>query len=268
MLSKLLYILLGIIIFCSSGQVWAEINIPLNPVMELNGSSREDIFNMRRKAVDQVPELGPKNYQPNKRIFGRIEDGKPWWGFLGLCHYGPGKKSILGNSKESGFIANPYLLVGVEGAHGLIAYRRSATSEEFYPQPTQLTWEDSGAWGRVTYNVSDFYAAMVRYQGPDPKSLYLSDYNARDFGFHYLVIDSATSQNITAAFDQKIPILQLIHVGPSCGYPGGCNNKSPLQPELEVHWSQLPARISLKLWKKVPSDATQKADMDFIIDLN
>ena len=267
--NRVLFILLwGVIFFCFPGYVLADINIPLNSVMELNGKSREDILNLRRKYVDQVSELAPKNYRPDKSIFDRIQANKPWWGFLGICHYGPGKKSILGNSKESRFIANPYLLVGVEEAHGLIAYGRSVTAEEFYPQPTRLIWEEGRREARVTYNVSGFYAALLRYGGDDPKSLYLSDYNARDFGFHYLLIDSASSQNIKAAFDQKIPIKQFIHVGKSCGYPGGCNNKSPLQPELEIHWTQLPARIYLKLWKKSPSAITRKADMDFIIDLN
>ncbi|MBF0123182.1 MAG: hypothetical protein HQL21_07260, partial [Candidatus Omnitrophica bacterium] len=102
----------------------------------------------------------------------------------------------------------------------------------------------------------------------DPKSLYLSDYNARDFGFKFVAIDSALSQNINAAFDQKIPIKQFIHPGKSCGYPGGCNNKSPFQSQLKVSWKRLPARIHVKLWRKDPKLVTEKEDMSFIIDLN
>ncbi|MBF0123181.1 MAG: hypothetical protein HQL21_07255, partial [Candidatus Omnitrophica bacterium] len=160
---SLFFLLLGALVLCASAHAVADVNISLNSVMDLNGKSRADILDLRQRAVDQVPDLSPRKYRPSKQVFGRMKSGKPWWGLLGICHYGPGRKSILGNSKESRFIRNPYLLVGVEEAHGLMAYGRSATSEEFYPEPTQLTWDEGRAWGSVTYNVSGFYAALVRY---------------------------------------------------------------------------------------------------------
>ncbi len=133
--------------------------------------------------------------------------------------------------------------------------------------PTKLIWGKGASSGEVTYNITDYHRKTSACGYGDIRKLYLSDYNARDFGFNYFAMDSAKSKNITAAFDQIIPIIQYIHTGGSCGYPGGCNNKSPTQPELVIKWEELPAKIYLKLWKVSPADTTQKADMDFIIEL-
>jgi len=245
----------------------ATVEVPLNPPREFDGGSREGILNLRRLYVNKITELAPKNYQPNMDVFGQIEDGKPWWGLLGMCYYGNGEKSIVGNSKESRFIINPYLLIGVEELNAHIVRPLPSYPKEFYPTPARLTWVRDGSGGQVTYNITDYYQKALNYSYPDPNMLYLSDYNARDFGFNYFEIDSASSKNITAAFDKIIPIIQFIHTGGSCCYPGGCNNKSPSQSELAIKWHKLPAKIYLKLWKNSPASATQKPDMYFIIEL-
>jgi hypothetical protein len=243
------------------------IDIPLNSPVVLNGSSKEYILKLRRQYIDKIPALAPKNYKPSMDVFGQIQDGKPWWGMMGMCYYGPGEKSILGVSKESRFIVNPYLLVGAEEVNAHIIPVKDAVDKEFYPSPIRLSWQKNGSQAQVTYNVEEFYRQAVKYRYPDTNDLYLSDYNARDFGFNYLAVDSSGSENITAAFDKIININQFIHTGGSCGYPGGCNNKSPHQDELVIKWSKLPAKISIRLWKAQPANARQKADMEYIIDL-
>jgi len=243
------------------------VDVPLNPPRELDGVSREAILNLRRQYINKISVLAPNNYQPNMDVFGQIQNGKPWWGLLGMCYYGPGKNSILGKSEESRFIINPYLLIGVEEFNAHIVRFVPLAPEEFYPTPTRLTWSRDGSMGQVTYNITSYYQKALDYSYPDTHSLYLSDYNARDFGFNYFEIDSAKSKNITATFDKIIPIIQFMHTGGSCGYPGGCNNKSPSQVDLEIKWQKLPAKIYLKLWKNSPANATQKSDMDFIIEL-
>jgi hypothetical protein len=243
------------------------VEVPLNPPRELDGVTREAILNLRRQYINKISVLAPKDYQTNMDVFGQIQDRKPWWGLLGMCYYGPGGNSILGKSKESRFIVNPYLLIGVEELNAHIVRSVPMAPEEFYPTPARLMWKRDGSMGQVNYNITSYYQKTLDYAYSDTHSLYLSDYNARDFGFNYFEIDSAKSENITAAFDKIIPIIQFIHTGGSCGYPGGCNNKSPSQAELEIKWQKLPAKIYLKLWKNAPADATQKPDMDFIIEL-
>ena len=244
------------------------ITISINPLMDFNGLSRANILSLRQQYIQQIPRLAPANYFPNMAIFGQIQDGRPWWGMLGMCYYGPGQKSILGHAEESRFIVNPYLLIGVQESTAHIVRNSSLMVQEIYPKPTSLIWQQMGSWGRVTYDITSYYQKARLYRYTNGQDLYLTDYNARDQGFNSLAIDSALSKNIIGTFDRIIPIVQFIHTGGSCGYPGGCNNMSPTQAELNVQWNSLPARIYVKLWKLPVRNAAQKSDMDFIIDLN
>ncbi len=243
------------------------IEIPLNPLRTLNGLSRDDIFNSRRENVNKIPALAPKNYEPSMNIFGQIQDGKPWWGLLGLSYFGPGKQSIEGHSRESQFIDNPYLLAGICEKYAQIVTDKSLFPNEIYSKPLKLIWGRDGSFGQIIYNVSQSYQLAVLYRYADPQEQYLALINARDFGFNFFTIDASRSRNISGAVNKILPIIQYIHTGGSCGYPGGCNNRSPTQPELIFKWNRLPARIYLKLWKGQPQDFSQKADMDFVIDL-
>lgn len=246
----------------------SEISISLEQPAEFNFKAKQEIYEIRRSRVLQYRQLAPANYNPSEEVFGQIQDGKPWVGLLGACYYGYGEKIILGRSKEARFILNPHLLIGIEEffyARGI--YHKVFDPEEFYLTPIRLAWKQNGSRGQVTYDVTGYYQKELKYFSGAPKKFYLSDYNARDFGFNYFAIDASRSENITAAFDKAIPIIQFIHTGGSCGYPGGCNNKSPLQPDLLIEWRTLPATIYLKLWKDLPASAAQKPDMIFVINM-
>jgi hypothetical protein len=243
------------------------INIPINPLMELNGMSRDDIFALRQKYIHQIPSLAPANYQPNMDVFGQIQDGKPWWGVLGFYYYGPGQESIEGPSYYSQFIANPYLLVGIT-TQAYYVKDSSIVPKDLTPMPTKLIWEKNGTWGQVIYNISDFNQEAQSDHFSSSEILNLELINARDFGFKFFSIDSSQSSGIKASVDKIIPLIQFIHTGGSCGYPGGCNNRSPTQADLVFNFTGLPARVYLKLWKNQVNDVSQKEDMDFIIDLN
>ncbi len=243
------------------------IEIPLNPLRKLDGFSREDIFNSRRENVNKISGFAPPNYAPSMDAFGQIQDGKPWWGLLGLSYFGPGMQSIEGHSRESQFIDNPYILAGVCEKFANIVTNKSLAPQEIYAKPLKLIWGRDRSWGQITYNVSQAYQSAVLYRYIDPQENYLAVINARDFGFNFFAIDASRSRNIRATVNKILPIIQFIHTGGSCGYPGGCNNRSPTQPELNFKWNMLPARIYLKLWRSQPQDFSQKADMDFVIDL-
>jgi len=242
-----------------------SIEIPVNPMIILNGKNRNEIMNLRRNYLNQMPTLAPKNYQPNREVFGRMGNGKPWWGVLGYDGYGPGKKSITGLSYYSQFILNPYLLAGVT-TQAFVTKDAALLPGDLIPVPVQLIWEQGGSWGQVTYNLTPFYQVAEGIFG-DANKLNLELINARDRGFKFFSIDSYQSSGINAAADKIIPLNQFIQTGGSCGYPGGCNFRSPSQPDLQVSFTGLPARIYIKLWKENVTDPTQESDMDFIIDL-
>jgi len=243
-----------------------SIDIPVNPLIELNGVTRDYVLSLHREYINRVSSLAPSHYEPNMAIWGQIQDGKPWWGVLGYYYYGPGEHSIDGPSYLSQFIINPYLLVGFT-TFAYVVHDASLTPKDLMPMPIQLTWEQNGSWGQVVYNISDFYQKAQSYRLASAGNFNLELINARDFGFKYFSIDSSRSSGIKASFDKIIPMIQFIHTGGSCGYPGGCNNRSPTQADLSFSTMEVPARIYLKLWKNQVNDPSQRSDMDFIVDL-
>jgi hypothetical protein len=98
----------------------------------------------------------------------------------------------------------------------------------------------------------------------------LSGINALDFGYRYVY--GYDSKNIKILYQEDSDIFSdvqtfkdFIHLGGSCQYQDGCNNLSPLQKGLIFYVHDLPAQISLKLWKKSPASKDSKADAYFKI---
>jgi len=64
------------------------VEIPLHSMIELDFKSKDEIYIIRKNAVLQNPDYFKSNYEPSNKVFGQIENGKPWWGILGLSYYG------------------------------------------------------------------------------------------------------------------------------------------------------------------------------------
>jgi len=245
-----------------------SVHMAINPSIELDYKSKAEIYEIRRKYVRQYPELMPKKYKPSDVIFGQIVDGKPWWGELGGSYYGPGENSIEGMSEESRHLANPYLLVSVDSAYSFPCSRRLVRPILTLPVALEVMWE-SRTKAHAYFDVRTFRDRVLRCGFPSSQvnRLMLPAYNARDFGYNYLAVDLMQSENILPFGAAKIPqqIKQFIHMGPSCGYPGMCNNMSPHLPEWFMPYKELPAKAHIKLWKKEPKSIRDPADFVFII---
>lgn len=244
-------------------------NIRLNDMTKLNFLKKSDILDLRNKYVNEYPELLTGAYKPSEAIFGQIEDGKPWWGILGISYYGPGQNSIEGPAKDSRYIFNPFLLVALSepGAH--IVNDPSLAPIPICPKPISLVWEGRSK-AVATYEAGEFLRLQFKYRYPDAgkNEFDLIAYNARDFGFNYLYIDKNRSHNVPPDNNQgPVQIQQMLHCGGSCGYPGGCNNMSPYQADLRVRISSLPATLYIKLWRDKPAGTDADADMIFIIEI-
>lgn len=253
----------------STGTLW----IILNPTIELDFKTKKEIYELRTRYVLQYPDLaeklGKKNYVPSEEVFGQIIDARPWWGTVGQTFHGPGKRSIDGASEETRFLINPYLLVGLTPPNAHIVNDPNIAPAAIFPEPFELRWDISRAQATVKYDVTTFWNRASQYHFPEAQdhNLELIGYNAEDFGLKYLYVDAAKSSNVSSAAGGNIVQLkQFIHCGPSCGYPGGCNNMSPYQPELRVQVNT-PGTLHIKLWKKMPSTPSQQPDMTFIIEM-
>jgi hypothetical protein len=141
----------------------------------------------------------------------------------------------------------------------------------YYPYPTRLSWNSAESSARVEYNVSDHFdfTANHAYDPEYRRQLQFVLYNARDLGFRYFALDPARSKGIVLKLDSDKPrsAHQYIHRGPSCGYPGGCNNMSPIAKDFLFDVPAAPARAVVKLWKDKPEDIKVPADMTFTIDM-
>src|SRR5574341_1634331 len=222
----------------------AGIDIAIQPTVELDFMSKDDVLKLRVEAVKKYPELIVGEYEPAEAVFGQIVNGRPWWGTMGLFYYGPGEQSIEGTSEESRFILNPYLLVAAD------FYGRSdgQPNSPLYCAPGRLHWEPAAALAEAYYDGACVAQMDGRFD--------LIVYNARDMNLNYIYVRYADSQNISKPdpADYAYAIPQFIHQGGSCGYPGGCNNMSPPTPEIDgLTVTRLPAKVVAWLWATQPA---------------
>lgn len=239
-------------------QVVLEIAKPI----ELDFKMKNEIFEIRKKSVALYSELLGKPYEPSQVIYGQIGDQKPWWGMFGIFHYGNGQKSIEGPSEESRMLLNPYVLIY---PHETFAFR----GEPPVPAPEML----SAKWilGEVPSLVVEMnlfpFVSMLRVTRGAPESvisLTLDTLNARDFGFNYFAIDTQQSDDIRPSMEtaEIRTMKHFIHVGGSCGYPGGCNNSSPNDRQSEFLVKKLPASLRVVLWKNQPIQKSDTPDVE------
>lgn len=247
-------------------------SIGVNPPVEFDGKSKGEIFSLRAGYVSAHKSLLKGGYRPSEAVFGQIVDGKPWWGLEGQFCKGDGQHSIDGASEESRFICNPFLLLAVDT---LRPWKREGRCDPVYLQPVSLQWQAAERRALAVYDMSDYYDRVSRTGFPVASArsatLYLKNLNARDFGYEYLCLDTASCSNIgrrdsAGMFKDCVQLLGFIHCGGSCGYPGGCNNGSPLEPDLHFSIGRLPAVMRCKLWKSMPADTRSEPDFTFIIE--
>ena len=236
------------------------INLEINPLESFNGKTKKEIYEIRKEYVKKSL-FYTQSYKPNEDIFGQIVDGKDWWGLEPLVCSRANEVTTTGVSAVSRFINNPDLLIQTYFPFNLtyderfFEYCNGRFSRNI---PLEMTYENSKKTITAKYEMSPFvYKNTVNYYGmKDIKyPLILSGLNARDFGYDYMYINSYHNIKMlheNNASRQIHKIQDYIHVGGSCRMPGGCNNMSPRQPELEFNILALPAEMEIKLWKTKP----------------
>lgn len=254
--------------------------------LDLDGLTRDAVLDLRRQRVARHPDL-IREYQPSPAVYSRIVDGLPWWGMLGHFVHGPGQRSIDGTSEESRFLLNPFLLVGIDlfGASiwnqdfawdpaELAAVPLEEAALPLWVEPASLTWWPAESRAEVVYDVTTFLDRVAELAATPPTlplgGTSLMPQNARDLGFDFLHVDLDASTHIAQPghSSEPIRIRSFIHQGGSCGYPGGCNNGSPYQVQLDhIVLEELPARMVIQLWRTRPAGPAAASDMEFVIGL-
>ena len=249
-----------------------KIDFKINPMMELDFKKKSEVYDIRKKYVNEYPELAKYlaqgEYKPSEEVFGQIQDGKSWWGILGICYYGNGKKSIEGPSEETRFLCNPYLIIGLCELYARHVNDPSLKPKAIYATPESCCWDMKNREILIKYNVSDYLKEAKKYHYPGPEKMYLVAYNAKDLGFKYFYILPGGAENIKFEEQKEARVIpQYIHVGGSSGYPGGSNNMSPAFKPLDIEVEKTPAKVTVKLWKEMPKNIEAKCDMTVVLEM-
>lgn len=242
-----------------------ETKIDKHPMVEFNFMTREQIYQLRMREVEKYPQLVDGDYSPCRHVFGQIVDNRPWWGINGVLFHGPGPNSIDGPSKESRYVMNPFLFIGlIEPSAYIIRLPPGTKPEPYYPRLEKLIWLPDNEI-TVKYDLKRFFDGQQMYNTPDKDNriVDLVAYNARDFGLHWLYVDESSSVNVEwfGTSGQAARIRQFIHLGGSCGYPGGGNNLSPYQRDLQIRVPKFPATAHIRLWHNRPDDINMPPDL-------
>ena len=247
-----------------------SIEIPVNPMFELDFKTRKEFTEIRRAAVMKHKRFFPNSYAPSEKVFGGIEDKKSWWGIEGIYYYGPGAKSIEGPSEETRFIGNPLLLVGVcEGFAFLVEKTGERKDVESYPKLESISWEGKSRMFHIKYNLWDYLRFIRRIRASFGRRLNFIAYNARDFGLNWLYVypDKSANLELHQLPEKASRIRQFLHRGGSSGYKGGSNNASPRQKFLEFTPQRLPAKAMIGLWKEEPKSVNDPPDVRVLIEM-
>lgn len=242
----------------------------INPLLSYTGKTKEEILKIRTEFVKSSLFKNEK-YTPKDAVFGQIEDKKAWWGIDYITCFDkstPANNRSKGNSEESRYINNPNILVGVQMSKSFV---KTNNLKEFCNDKTLLFIPKSIKYDKkdkviiITYKVSK--NAIKRINKRYIQYL-LVGINARDFGYNWVFANN--TQNIfflpenlnSTLINQKPQIFKdFIHLGTACKVDGGCNNASPYQPEMSFYLKNLPADMTLSLWKSKPLIKHQPADI-------
>lgn len=253
------------------------VDLNINKPTNYNFKSKNEIYNIRKSYVLKS-KFAKRNYAPNEAVFGSIVDYKPWWGLISCDnpdYHGDYHERIEGPSKVSVQMNNPDALVQVSLPYliwGTDYNREYCTSEysKFIPYSLKfskkynayvLKYELTRAFLNYRTNINN-----KTYRYP----LQLSGLNARDFGYNYVYAYNTTNIKMFSYSDfdmtnSIVTFADYVHLGGSCKYKDGCNNISPMQDGLMFRVTELPATISLKLWKNYPSSPSEKPDLYYQI---
>jgi hypothetical protein len=248
--------------------------IPIHPTREYDNLSREDILAQRTARIgenaDVLASLGAKAYAPSAEVFGRVEGGLPWLGLVGSSYFEGGPRAAEGDSRESIFVENPYVLVGVSTWYMDVGsdFEGRTPPHAIVPMPVSLHVSPDGRRGWARFQVSSVLRDELAVGGDPDKTLLVSvvTYNASDLGLPYVGLDAEASSGL------RVPMLALVRDdenlhsahdcagGPRCNRLGGGN-------DLEVKVGHFPARLVVRLWRTRPSGMEDPPHVWFVVEL-
>ena len=237
------------------------VNIPIRPLGELSGLSKDEIFSLRKKYVaNSVVFSNNKKYKPNPDVY-QIEDNLPWISAEQIVRYGTKNNSNIGKgpSRFSVSINNPDIPITII----IPEYRNISdeiSSEALYNLPVKAGYNK-----KINRITAHFNTSKTMYElRTDYLNMYLDETNARDMGYEWVYVNSYKDIKFfdnSKITKEPIKMLGYFHKGYSCGLESGCNNYSPQQDNLSFYKYRGIGYIEFKFWRKKPIHPLQPADL-------
>ena len=237
--------------------------VPIRELVEYDGMTKKELFARRKTIVDSFSGLGGENYQPDEKILGNIQDGKPWWGTEGILCKGQGSHASDGKSRESSYFENPMILLNLELTMLMNGNPGKEDCAGLWPLPTSVIVYPETKTIEVSYDLSGF---MKEFEGSKfYERVKVDDWfgfgniNARDFGYEYAQayetkgIRFANTPNASTVS----PLVNYWCLGHSCKVEGGCNNICPANSAFTFFVDEYPAYAKFKLYKSQPQQGTE-----------
>ena len=239
------------------------VNIPIRPLGELSGLSKDEIFSLRKQyVVNSVVFPNNKKYTPNPDVY-QIEDNLPWISAEQIVKYGTKNNSNIGKgpSRFSVSINNPDIPITI-----IIPEYRNISDEIFSEALYNLPVK-AGYNKKINRITAHFNTSKTMYElRTDYLNMYLDETNARDMGYEWVYVNSYKDIKFfdnSKITKEPIKMLGYFHKGYSCGLESGCNNYSPQQDNLSLYKYRGIGYIEFKLWKKKPLHYLQPADLTY-----
>jgi len=240
-------------------QYWISGNIKINGLSNYNSVSKNQIYNFRKYYVNKTI-FNDRNYTPTEEIFGGIKENHKWVGIEAYSCIGANTLAYKSMSKESKFINNPSILVGIDYASYPKNYMHC--NEQYYLLPNHMNFSKDDNTFYLTYIIPDQQRERL---------FKLVGLNARDLGFKYGYCRKSNNISFVNQLDNISKNIyefkDAIRIDSSCGVSGGCNNNISYQEELFFNIDSSPATFELKLWKEKPESISNKSDINFTIIL-
>lgn len=249
--------------------------LTINPLSDYNGKSKKDVLDIRKKFV-QSSLFNTPDYKPDENTFGQIQDGKAWWGvdqIVCSSYNNPKFDRTSGFSAVSKHMNNPNILVGTVFPFNFYKEYDSigyCTAQYSKTIPKKMEYLKEKNLIIATYDMDRrILKSYLNWNGRRRHYfLNLTGLNAKDLGYKYGYAINLKNIEMTEQTNISNNIYQFrdfVHVGSSCNVPGGCNNISPHQTELDYRITGFPAEMTIKLWKQKPINQYMKADVYYRI---
>jgi len=245
----------------------------------LNGHSRDEVLEMRKREVARHANLFGKGYEPHSAAFAGLHDQSAWLGTLGKFGYADPQQATEGPADAARWLLNPLLLVGAEvwpinptlqrtklapdvfGHRQIQSYLNGKTELPFVCKPLGMTWDPSNSSGMVTYDVGAFLSDRRK---ADTNQVVLSTMaeiefhmlNARDLNFRYCYTSPTLAKNMIIRRGSETPF--ELTDGLTDDASGNLTTTSSSSAGKFLLTGSYPASIEFHLWQNEPSDVTTR----------